>query len=139
MCCLTDCFPGQKTQKNLGQRVRKFKHFKLLQTWDYVKKDWQTHPSPAQRIIQTCSEFLLSISFYPSSKLLVCLSDKMTPFLCLPKVWSILHHGSVDWVHKKMLQSNLYKMTTLETTQKWSSWKGGHLIKNLYQTTTNQI
>ena len=36
-------------------------------------------------------------------------------------------------------QSNLYKMTTIGTTQKWSSWTGGHLIKHLYKTTTNQI
>ena len=35
--------------------------------------------------------------------------------------------------------SNLYKMATLGTTRKWLSWKGGHLIKNLYQVTTNQI
>ena len=38
-----------------------------------------------------------------------------------------------------LLQSNLYKKTTLGTTQKWSFWKGGHLIKNLHQVTTNQI
>ena len=36
-------------------------------------------------------------------------------------------------------QSNLYKTTTFETTQKWPSWKGGCLIENLYQVTTNQI
>ena len=41
--------------------------------------------------------------------------------------------------HAYDLQSNLYKMTTLGTTQKWSSWKGGRLIKILYQVTTNQI
>ena len=37
------------------------------------------------------------------------------------------------------IQSNLYKTTTFGTTQKWPSWKGGRLIKNLYQATTNQI
>ena len=37
------------------------------------------------------------------------------------------------------VQSNLYKTTTLGTTQKWSSWKSGCLIKNLHQATTNQI
>ena len=37
------------------------------------------------------------------------------------------------------LQSNLYKTTTLGTTQKWSSWTGGRLIKHPYKTTTNQI
>ena len=29
-----------------------------------------------------------------------------------------------------VIQSNLYKMTTFGTTQKWSSWKGGCLVKN---------
>ena len=35
----------------------------------------------------------------------MCLSDKMTPIyiLRLSKVWSMLHHGSVWLVHKKML------------------------------------
>ena len=35
----------------------------------------------------------------------VCSSDKMTPiyFLRLSKVWSMLHHGSVWLIHKKML------------------------------------
>ena len=39
------------------------------------------------------------------SSLRVCSSDKMTPiyFLHLSKVWSMLHHGSVWLVHKKML------------------------------------
>ena len=37
------------------------------------------------------------------------------------------------------LQSNLYKTTTLGTTQKWLSWKGGHLIKNLCQATTKFV
>ena len=37
------------------------------------------------------------------------------------------------------IQSNLYKMTTLGTTQKWSSWTGGRLIKNLCKTTSNKI
>ena len=37
------------------------------------------------------------------------------------------------------IQSNLYKTTTFGAIQKWSSWKGGRLIKNLYQLTTNQI
>ena len=37
----------------------------------------------------------------------VCSSDKVTPiyFLRLFKVWSILHHGSVGLVHKKMLRN----------------------------------
>ena len=38
-----------------------------------------------------------------------------------------------------LLQSNLHKTTIFGTTQKWPSWKGGCLIKNLYQVTTNQI
>ena len=41
-------------------------------------------------------------------------------------------------IRKYMLQSNLYKMTTLGTT-KWSSWTSGRLTKHLYQTTTNKI
>ena len=44
----------------------------------------------------------------------------------------------VAWV-KKPVQSNLYKTTTLGTTQKWLSWTGGYLIKYLYKTTTNQV
>ena len=38
----------------------------------------------------------------------------------------------------KKVKSNQYKMTTFGTTQKWLSWKGGRLIKNLYQETANQ-
>ena len=37
------------------------------------------------------------------------------------------------------MQSKLYETTTLGTTQKWSSWAGGPLIKNFYKTTTNQM
>ena len=37
------------------------------------------------------------------------------------------------------IQSNLYKMTTLGTTQKWSSWASGCLIKHLYTITTKQM
>ena len=33
----------------------------------------------------------------------------------------------------------MYKTTTIGATQKCSSWKGGHLIKSLYQATTTQI
>ena len=40
---------------------------------------------------------------------------------------------------KILLQSNLCKTTTLGTTQKWLSWKGGRLIQNLYKAATNQI
>ena len=38
-----------------------------------------------------------------------------------------------------IVQSDLYKMTTLGTTQKWSSWAGGCLMKQLYKMTTNQV
>ena len=44
--------------------------------------------------------------------------------------------------YKKMkmdIQSNLYKSTTLGTTQKWLSWTGGCLIKHLYKMTSNKI
>ena len=37
------------------------------------------------------------------------------------------------------LLSKLYKTTTIGTTQKWSSWAGGCLIKHLYKTATKQI
>ena len=37
------------------------------------------------------------------------------------------------------LQSNLYKMTSLGTTQKWLSWAGGHLVKHLYKMATKQM
>ena len=39
----------------------------------------------------------------------------------------------------QIIQSNLYKMTTLGTTQERSSWASGHLTKHLYKTTTNQM
>ena len=38
-----------------------------------------------------------------------------------------------------LLQSNLYKMAPLGTTQKWFSWASGCLIKHLYKTTTSQM
>ena len=36
------------------------------------------------------------------------------------------------------MQSNLYKTTTLGTTQKWSSCTGGRFIKHLYETTSKK-
>ena len=33
----------------------------------------------------------------------------------------------------------VYTTTTHETTQKWSPWAGGQLIKHLYETATNQM
>ena len=39
----------------------------------------------------------------------------------------------------KTLQSNLYKRTTVGTTQKWLSWAGGCLIKHLYKMATNHM
>ena len=38
-----------------------------------------------------------------------------------------------------VLQSNLYKTTTLGTTQKWPSLSGGRVIKKTYKTTTKQV
>ena len=32
-----------------------------------------------------------------------------------------------------------YKMTTLGTTQKWSSWGDGRLIKHLHKTATSKL
>ena len=37
------------------------------------------------------------------------------------------------------IQSNLYKMTTLGTPQKWSSWTSGRLVKHLCKITSNKI
>ena len=37
------------------------------------------------------------------------------------------------------LQSNLYKTTILGTTQKWSPWTGGRLIKHHYKMTINLV
>ena len=37
-----------------------------------------------------------------------------------------------------MVQSNLYKMNTLWTTQKWSSLAGGRLKKHLHRMGTKQ-
>ena len=42
-------------------------------------------------------------------------------------------------IKKILIQSNLYKTTTLGTTQKWLFWTGGCLIKHLYKMTANQI
>ena len=36
----------------------------------------------------------------------------------------------------KNMLSNLYKTTTLGTTQKWLSWADDHLMKHLYKTQT---
>ena len=61
-------------------------------------------------------------------------------------LWANAHHDTttlqvVRTVSniKELIQSNLYKTTTLGTSQKWSFWTGGRLIKHLYKTTTNQI
>ena len=43
------------------------------------------------------------------------------------------------WTAASALQSNLYTTTTRGTTEKWLSWGGGRLIKNLYKTNVNQI
>ena len=37
------------------------------------------------------------------------------------------------------IQSNVNKMTTLWTTQKCSSWPGGHLIKHFYKMANKQM
>ena len=69
----------------------------------------------------------------------------MAVFGCLPKLKRglglafgahFLHDLSIKMF---FIQSHLYKMITLGTTQKWSSWTGGRLIKHLYKMTTNQI
>ena len=40
---------------------------------------------------------------------------------------------------KDLIQSNLYKTTTLGTTRKWLFWTGNCLEKHLHKTTTNQM
>ena len=62
--------------------------------------------------------------------------------ICKVNEWCL-----VDCFHREfrvstyaiIVQSNLYKATTLGTTQKWSSWAGGRLIEHLYKMTTNQM
>ena len=56
-------------------------------------------------------------------------------FADLKKAFETVDHD----IFIKELQSNLCKMTTLGTTQKWSSWAEGHLIKHLYKTANNQM
>ena len=69
----------------------------------------------------------------------------LVPKLCLPTLALAMPRDLYLPVQVKMLllpqllQSNLYKTTTLGTTQKWSSWEGGRLIKHLYKTTTKQM
>ena len=56
------------------------------------------------------------------------------------KQWQNVFHVIVNaYSIVQYVQSNLYKTTTLGTTQKWSSWTGGRLVKHCYKTTTNQI
>ena len=42
-------------------------------------------------------------------------------------------------LHIHVYTVNLCKTTTLGTTQKWSSWAGGRLVKHLYKTTTDEM
>ena len=69
----------------------------------------------------------------------------LVPKLCLPTLALAMPRDLYLPVQVKMLllpqllQSNLYKTTTLGTTQKWSSWAGGRLIKHLHKTTTKQM
>ena len=55
---------------------------------------------------------------------------------CVWIVWS--WDSKIDCISDG-IQSNLYKTTTIGTTQKGSSWTGDRLIKHLYKTTTNQM
>ena len=50
-----------------------------------------------------------------------------------------LHQHFSDYFVKKVVQSNMYKTTTLGNTQKWSSWAGGHLKKHLYKMATKHM
>ena len=44
----------------------------------------------------------------------------------------IIYHTVPEIWHVMDVQSNLYKTTTLGTTQKWLSWSGG-LIRHLHK------
>ena len=50
----------------------------------------------------------------------------------------IIYHTVPEIWHVMDVQSNLYKTTTLGTTQKWLSWSGG-LIRQLHKKTIIQI
>ena len=58
------------------------------------------------------------------------------------KIFPNTCRGNLQIAYQKTshyIQSNLYKTTTVGTTQKWTSSTCGRLIKHLYKTTTNQI
>ena len=52
---------------------------------------------------------------------------------------SVLSHLSFPGKFVILMQSNLFKMTTVETTQEWLPWLGARLIKDLHKTTTSQL
>ena len=60
------------------------------------------------------------------------------PSSTVPGIRILLRLVQFEWNVFK-IQSNMYMTITLGTTQKWSSWPGGRLIKHLYQTNANQI
>ena len=55
------------------------------------------------------------------------------------KMVCVIEKIIIDIYCSKYILSNLYKMTTLGTTQKSSSWTDGHLIKHLYKTATKPM
>ena len=54
---------------------------------------------------------------------------------CIPEVVLKNIEPEISYI----LQSKLYKATTVGTTQKWSSYAGGHLKRHHYKRTTNQM
>ena len=77
-----------------------------------------------------CSGFQVFVKEPPSGLCTLILTEgsQIVPY-------SVKKHSR----YYQYLLSNLYKMTTIETTQKWSSWVGGCLIKHLHKTATKQM
>ena len=100
------------------------------------------------------SQYVLSVSY---------LQEWYHHYLCDFKIWWLwsLYFGHVWFMPFCFIKKNhfrqtlllwpqfpfwlwstvkpVYKMTTLGTTQKWSPWASGCLIKQLYKITTNQM
>ena len=70
------------------------------------------------------------LNFSNILRLLVGVRKGIQPLKCLPNYKKC--QFLVNLVH-----SNLNKTTTVGTSQKWSLWTGGRLIKHLYKTTRN--
>ena len=60
-------------------------------------------------------------------------------FIALTLWFVVIFSGTSTTMLALQIQWNLYKTTTLGTSQKWSPWAGGRLIKHLYKTATKQM